>query len=132
MNENIPTHAVKAVIRNAQDEILFLRRNAAKGAQPNWDLPGGLVEEGEDDAIALGREISEELSVDCTVGKELGKWTFYRPLDGATVEVTNYEVSLSEGEISLSDEHTDSQYVPKDQLGKIAVKDSSLWEALNS
>jgi 8-oxo-dGTP diphosphatase len=126
--QSIPTHAAKAVIRNAQGEILFLQRSAAG----NWDLPGGLVEEGEDDVLALGREISEELSVECLVGKELGTWSFYRPLDGATVEVTNYEVSLSDSEIKLSDEHTDFQYVPKDQLGKLPVKDASLWNAIEA
>lgn len=57
MDKIVPTHAVKAVITNEQGDILFLQRNPAKGAKPNWDLPGGLVEDGEEDEIALVREI---------------------------------------------------------------------------
>lgn len=72
MEKVIPTHAVKAVITNGQGDILFLQRNAAGRAdmKSSWDLPGGLVEAGEDDAAALAREVEEELSRKAQVGQE--------------------------------------------------------------
>lgn len=125
MDKNIPTHAAKAVIRNENNEILFLQRSVGK-----WDLPGGLVEEGEDDHEALRREIMEELGLNAIVGTELGKWTFYRPLDSEVVNVTNYESNLEQGELKLSDEHTDFKWVPEKELPDLEVKDQSILLAL--
>lgn len=47
-------HAVRAVVRRG-DRILMMR--AATGA---WKFPGGGVEDGEPDELALGREVDEE------------------------------------------------------------------------
>jgi len=131
MNKDIPNHAVKAVIRDAEGKILFLQRNPAKGAVANWDLPGGIVEAGESDRIALKREIQEELGLDTTVNDELGTWTFYRPFDGKTVAVTNYSVNLADGNIKLSDEHIGFAWFDSDQIKGLPVKDPSLHNALD-
>jgi 8-oxo-dGTP diphosphatase len=37
-----------------------------------WELPGGKVAAGESDAVALARELHEELGVDVTVGPRIG------------------------------------------------------------
>jgi len=135
MERAIPTHAVKAVITNAHGDILFLQRDgkARADGKSNWDLPGGLVEAGEDDAIALAREVEEELNRKAQVGQELGRWTFFRPFDGKTVEVTNYVVTLDSnniGELTLSDEHTAAKFVARTALPELDVKDPSIFEAL--
>ncbi len=130
MNKDIPNHAVKAVIKDSEGKILFLQRNPAKGAVPNWDFPGGIVEAGEDDKVALNREIQEELGLSGIVRDELGKWTFYRPFDGKTVEVTNYSVDLEPGDIELSDEHIGFQWFDFDHIKDLPVKDPSLHNAL--
>jgi len=135
MERTIPTHAVKAVITNAQGDILFLQRDgkARADGKSNWDLPGGLVEPGEDDATALAREVEEELGRKAQVGQELGKWTFFRPFDGKTVEVTNYAVALDAAgvdELTLSDEHTAAKFVPRATLPELDVKDPSILQAL--
>lgn len=132
MTRIIPTLAAKAVIKNQAGEILFLQRNPAKGAVPNWDLPGGLVEEGESDTEALAREIQEELGATAIVGGELGKWSFHRPCDGATVEVTNYEATVEDETFTLSDEHIDSKWVPTEQVAMLPIKDESLLGAIGS
>lgn len=125
MENQIPTHAAKAVIRNQNNEILFLQRTVGK-----WDLPGGLVEDGEDDAEALRREILEELGLIAKVGTKIGEWTFHRPLDSSVVSVTNYESVLEEGELRLSDEHTAFKWVSESQLPELEVKDPSIFSAL--
>lgn len=135
MDSAIPTHAVKAVIANGQGDILFLQRDgkARADGKSNWDLPGGLVEAGEDDAVALAREVEEELNRKAQVGRELGKWTFFRPFDGKTVEVTNYAVTLDSSnvdELTLSDEHTAAQFVARADLSGLDVKDPSILGAL--
>lgn len=135
MTRELPTHAVKAVITDQAGGILFLQRNAAGRAdkRSNWDLPGGLVELGEDDETALHREVPEETGCKAvSVGPELGRWSFYRPFDGATVEVTNYAVDLDEADLTLSDEHVALQWVSPETLraGDLEVKDPSLFDAL--
>jgi 8-oxo-dGTP pyrophosphatase MutT (NUDIX family) len=121
------------VITNRGGDILFLQRNGKARAdeRSNWDLPGGLVENGEDDVIALGREVEEELKRKAKVGQELGKWAFFRPFDGNTVEVTNYAVTLDEdgGDLTLSEEHLDVKFVPRTELPELDVKDSSILDA---
>jgi 8-oxo-dGTP diphosphatase len=132
MNKEIPTHAVKAVIKNSEGQILFLQRNPLKGAVANWDFPGGIVEDGEEDKIALQREIKEELGVDSSIGDELGRWTFFRPFDEKTVAVTNYSAELVSTSIKLSDEHVDSQWINFDECKKLPVKDQSIFGALGN
>ncbi len=135
MEKVIPTHAVKAVITNEHGDILFLRRDgkARADGKSNWDLPGGLVEDDEDDATALAREVKEELGQKAEIGQQLGLWTFFRPFDGKTVEVTNYAVALDTdnlNELTLSDEHTAANFVSRSALSDLEVKDPSILAAL--
>lgn len=135
MEKPISTHAVKAVIKNELGEILFLQRDGSARAdgKSNWDLPGGLVEPGEQDRIALEREVEEELQCQAKVGHKLGKWNFYRPFDKQTVEVTNYQVTLDTTNIedlTLSDEHLGVKWINDEELSDLAVKDPSLLAAL--
>lgn len=130
----MPTHAVKAVITNGES-ILFLQRDgrARADGKSNWDLPGGLVEDGEEDVVALEREVEEELGRKGKVERKLGKWTFFRPFDGQIVEVTNYSVTLDVGsldELALSDEHTAARFVNRADLSNLDVKDPSILQAL--
>jgi ADP-ribose pyrophosphatase YjhB (NUDIX family) len=54
------TVGVKAVIRHGE-RVLLVRH--AYGHRRQWDLPGGFVHEGEDPAVALRRELGEELGI---------------------------------------------------------------------
>lgn len=135
MEKSLPTHAVKAVIKNAQGEVLFLQRAGQSRAdgKTNWDLPGGLVEPGEDDDAALAREVDEELHTKAAVRQEIGKWTFFRPYDDQTVEVTNYEVTIGVSDASqlmLSHEHTAAKFFNQESLRELDVKDPSIFAAL--
>jgi 8-oxo-dGTP diphosphatase len=53
---------VGALVR--EDRVLLVHRSPSKRAHPGrWDLPGGVVEEGESELVALERELREELGV---------------------------------------------------------------------
>ncbi|MBC7512384.1 NUDIX hydrolase [Candidatus Saccharibacteria bacterium] len=128
---DIPTNAVKAVIRNKNDEILFVRRHKKRDGVTNWDLPGGLVEPGEDKTVALNREVSEELGINADIGGHIGTWSFFRPLDGKTVEVENFNATLSSDRLVLSDEHDEAKWFPEKDLSSLALKDLSILDALS-
>jgi 8-oxo-dGTP diphosphatase len=53
---------VGALVRDGR--VLLVHRRADKRARPDvWDLPGGLMEQGESELGALARELHEELGV---------------------------------------------------------------------
>jgi 8-oxo-dGTP pyrophosphatase MutT (NUDIX family) len=51
----------KAVIQNADGQVLLMRRSATDPRRPGeWDFPGGAVEAGEELSFGAAREIQEE------------------------------------------------------------------------
>lgn len=56
-----PRSAVRAVVLDPVDRILLVRFEDVMGAW--WATPGGGVDEGESDAVALARELEEELGL---------------------------------------------------------------------
>lgn len=60
-----------AVVRDGR--VLAARRTRPAAAAGRWELPGGAVEPGEDEAAALARELREELALtDVGVGERVG------------------------------------------------------------
>ncbi len=58
---------VGALVRDGR--VLLVHRRPDKAAHPDvWDLPGGLMEEGENELEALARELHEELGVHVETG----------------------------------------------------------------
>lgn len=57
------TEVVVAALINKEGEILLSSRPEPKVYAGYWELPGGKVEEGEDLAQALSRELEEELGI---------------------------------------------------------------------
>jgi 8-oxo-dGTP diphosphatase len=57
---------VAAVIFNQRGEFLLAQRPVGKPYAGYWEFPGGKVEPGEDAAIALKRELHEELGIEVT------------------------------------------------------------------
>jgi len=51
--------SVGALVHDARGRLLILRPSY----RPDWLLPGGVVEEGESPAAALGRELGEEIGL---------------------------------------------------------------------
>lgn len=51
----------KAIVLNEADEMLILRRSETDERRPlQWDLPGGMLEDGEEMIYGVEREIAEE------------------------------------------------------------------------
>ena len=54
----------KAVVVNGEDKILAVFRGAGAPYMPNkWDIPGGVIEEGEAFIPAITREVREEAGI---------------------------------------------------------------------
>lgn len=67
-----PLRVVGAVIVR-ETQILAARRRPGKGSGGLWEFPGGKIELGESPQQALFRELREELGVEVTVGRLIGR-----------------------------------------------------------
>lgn len=102
---------VKGVITNSDREILLLKRQMKASLEGFiWDLPGGLIEEGENERETLKREVLEETGLTIEVGKFLHafindpKFTF----NGSNRILFIYWCDLiKESNVTLSNEHTE-------------------------
>jgi 8-oxo-dGTP diphosphatase len=65
------TVVVAAVVRDTFDRILLARRPEHAHMGGLWEFPGGKVENGEAPAVALERELAEELGVRARIGRPI-------------------------------------------------------------
>lgn len=62
---------VGAVVTDAAGRLLLVRRGQDPG-RGQWSVPGGRVEPGEDDTVAVAREVAEETGLSVAVGPLVG------------------------------------------------------------
>lgn len=67
-------HAVRGIILNENNEVFLIHIKGKDqfGERDHYELPGGGIEENENDIDALRREISEEIGYEITDIKEVG------------------------------------------------------------
>jgi 8-oxo-dGTP diphosphatase len=58
------------IIKDSDGKVLLMHRNTPKRVQ--WEVPGGIVEDGETPAEAAAREVMEELDLTVTVVRDVG------------------------------------------------------------
>jgi 8-oxo-dGTP diphosphatase len=82
-----------AVIEGAR--VLVARRGPGMSHAGLWELPGGKVEAGEDDATALARELLEELGIRVSVHDAIG--TSRVIAEGIHIEMHAYRCRITDG-----------------------------------
>src|SRR5687768_3278255 len=65
---------VAAVIERADGKILIGQRKRDDRHPLKWEFPGGKVERGESPAVALVRELREELAIEAEIGPEIVRY----------------------------------------------------------
>ena len=98
-------------------KYLIIRRTKIKRGKPNslpeyWDIPGGMVEEGEMPKDAAIRETKEEVNLDITIGPILHEDSNYDKEKGTVFTRIVYQAELLEGQdesdiILQKDEHSE-------------------------
>lgn len=100
------------------DHILAAQRSAPPELAGRWELPGGKVEEDEEPAAALRREIIEELGVEIQVGELVvgaaGDWPI---VGGRFMRV--WLCTIAEGEPAPLQDHTRLEWVPLEDHGAV-------------
>lgn len=115
---------VKAILRNADGDVLVLRRAEEKyaGLGGAWDIPGGRIDPGTSLAENLAREIREETGLTLSETPTLIAAQDILKGDRHVVRLTY--VGAIEGDVTLSPEHTEYRWV--------SLQDFALLEGLDS
>ena len=125
---------IKGLIRNSKGEILLLLADITgfrDGVKPYWDLPGGRIEDGDDELGTLRKEIQEETGI-----TELNNIEYMHSvisshiipikdsdrMAGLLLRIWQVEIA-EESEIKISDEHTSYEWVePKEAAERLSNK----------
>lgn len=103
-----------AIVRDGR--LLAARRRVPAALAGGWELPGGKVEPGEAEDVALIRECREELGVEIAVGTRIpGQW----PLGDAMV-LHVYLASLVSGEPAPLIDHDELRWLGPAELFDVA------------
>lgn len=108
---------VCAVIRDGE-RILLARRAPGEHLAGHWELPGGKVETDETLALALARELLEELGVDARVGKELARSVHH--YERGSIELIALATELDD-EITALTVHDALQWCSADELHALTI-----------
>jgi len=101
--------STKAIIKNEDGEILILK----DAYSDYWDLPGGHVQDEETIQDSLDREVNEESGLDILEAEEY--MTTEMTLGKETKPVVFF-IATAEGDVKLSKEHTDYEWISADEI----------------
>ncbi|MBB4696820.1 8-oxo-dGTP diphosphatase [Actinoplanes abujensis] len=96
--------------------VLACERSAPPEVAGRWEFPGGKVEPGESDQVALARECVEELGVRVEVGDRVGPDV---PLAHGRAVLRVFAVRLLDGDMPRALEHTSMRWLAKDELDSV-------------
>lgn len=88
-----------------------------------WELPGGRLEAGEQPAVALARELAEELNIVARVDRIVDSWLYAIAGHGEVVIVTYGCIVLDASRLRYSAEHRSLQLVDPGALGSLNLPD---------
>lgn len=131
MSESIPVIRVVCGALVREGRVLATKRGPGGHAAFKWELPGGKVEDGEDDRVALARELKEELQLDLHVGAYLDEHIHRYP--GLFVHLVAYACHDAEDEQPFQlTEHTAAKWLGRDDLYDVdwAPADVPLLESM--
>ena len=106
-------HVVAAIIKDKPGRVFVAKRNADGYFGNYWEFPGGKVEPGETEEVALAREIQEELSITVEPTRFLWRETYAYPF--GQLQIAFFECEWKGGSIVLN-AHQEGRWLKPDQM----------------
>ena len=88
---------------------LLMVRRAHDPGSGLWSIPGGRVEPGESDAVAVARELLEETGLTTSIGRLVGMVT--RPAASGSYEIYDYECRVVGGVLTAGDDAAEVAWI---------------------
>ncbi|CAM3285707.1 (deoxy)nucleoside triphosphate pyrophosphohydrolase [Corallococcus sp. ZKHCc1 1396] len=114
---------VGAMLQNDQGRYLITQRPPKATLPLLWEFPGGRVEEGEDDAAALARELQEEMGVRIVVLEQVMHTHHEYPTYDIDFRVFRCQLSDRGAEIQHLRVH-DHRWVALEEMGQYRFPDA--------
>ena len=114
---------VVAVIPDSNQRYLITRRSLQTTHAGFWEFPGGKIEEQELAAVALQREMKEELGIEVLTYHYLGEvnHTYHQK----PISLLVYGVDTYTGEASCCEGQMDLQWVPLEEFKNYAFPEAN-------
>lgn len=123
---------VKIFLKNKDEKYLVLQRSKEKypGVGAKWDIPGGRIDLGATLMENLNREVLEETGL--TISGDIKLLTAQDILktDKHVVRLTYF--GFADGEVKLSEEHSDYKWLTLDEVKNLEPMDKYFKEVLNN
>ena len=123
---------VKILLKNKDGKYLVLCRSKIKYPEvgPEWDIAGGRIEPGTTLLQNLKREVMEETGLEITGEPKLVTvQDIIRSQKGKHIVRLTY-TGKADGEVKLSDEHSEYKWLLLDEIKKLEPIDQFLKEVL--
>ena len=116
-----------ACIDYRNGKLLIAKRIAHGEMGDRWEFPGGKLEQDEDYAAAIKREMNEEFGCGCKIFEELAQGQFEHK--GKSCSVVAFRIQLENDGVSkpfVLTEHTQTAWVEPSEIRKLPFVDSDL------
>lgn len=107
---------VAAIIENENQEILCALRSPSMSIPNRWEFPGGKIQEGENPAQAIEREIHEELK--CTISTVELFYKSHHDYETFSMDLTAIKCRLSAG-FPEAHEHSKLIWLKRENLDSL-------------
>ena len=105
---------VAAVIERADRRILIGQRRRGDTSPLKWEFPGGKVEDGESDEVALARELHEELGAQMLKAAPIGRVVHKYAETATPLEIRFYAAAIESDEVRGQEFEQIAWVLPKD------------------
>ena len=126
---------VVAAVIEYKDKILCMQRGEAKFEYVSYkyEFPGGKVEAGEENHVALSRELREEMDLDVVIGEEDCLLTVEHTYPDFAITMHTYLCKVATPDFAMK-EHADFKWLPVSELDSLdwAEADKPIVEFLKN